>query len=77
MSFISGMIAGLLLVAGAIWLQQRRNGARRSSDGLSDAQIRAIEREGTVEVEEPLDLDRIREEETRFWEESWDEPDEW
>jgi hypothetical protein len=72
MTFVSGLIAGVLIVLAAVWLRDRRRG-----EGLSDDQIRAIEQEGRVDVEDPLDFDRIRDEETRFWEESWDEPEEW
>ncbi len=27
--------------------------------------------------DDPLDMDAVREEEERFWSESWDEPEEW
>lgn len=73
MSFLAGVFAGLLLVAVVLWLRQRF-GMKR--DGLTDDQILAIEAQGRVEVEDELDLDAIRDEETRFWEESWDEPEE-
>jgi hypothetical protein len=75
-TFVAGLIAGLLIVLVAVWLRDRSERGRRG-EILSDEHIRAIEREGRVDVEDPLDLDRIREEETRFWEESWDEPEEW
>jgi hypothetical protein len=44
---------------------------------LTDDMIRQIEERGRVELDEPLDLDQIQEEEARFWEEHWDDPDEW
>lgn len=74
MSFLAGMFAGLLLVAVLLQLRRRRDAAPGS--GLTDDQIRVIEERGAVEVEDPLDLDHIRDEEQRFWEESWDEPEE-
>jgi hypothetical protein len=43
---------------------------------LDDDMIRRIEREGSIEVDEPLDFDHIREEEERFLNETWDLPDE-
>ncbi len=45
---------------------------------LVDEAIRRIETEGRVEVDEPNDLDHIREEEARFWDETaWDDPEEY
>lgn len=76
MTFVAGFIAGLLIVLAAVWLRDRSRRGRRAGS-LSDEHIRAIESEGRVHLEDPLDLDRIRDEETRFWEESWDEPEEW
>ena len=73
------LMALLFVIAAALYL--RRLHAQRSSDvnGITDALIQRIEEEGRVELDEPepLDLDHIREEESRFWEEEpWDEPDE-
>ena len=66
--------AGALLVAGA-WYANRRRLRSMRQGGLSDAAIRRIEASGRVELDEPLDLDEAREEEERFWNESWDEPE--
>lgn len=74
MTLVPGVFAGLVLAAVVVWLRKR--GAHADGEALTDAQIRAIETEGSVQLEEPLDLDHIRDEETRFWEESWDEPEE-
>ncbi len=76
------MSAGILisLLAGvAVVVCGRRLRRARSADSttLDDETIRRIENEGSIEVDEPNDLDHIRQEEARFWEESWDEPDEW
>ncbi len=63
-----------MLVAAA-WLENRRR-LRGMRDGeLSDGAIRQIEVSGRVEVDEPLDLEEAAEEEERFWNESWDEPE--
>lgn len=65
---------GALLVAAA-WLASRRRLQRLRDRELSDGAIRQIEASGRVEVDEPLDLEEAAEEEERFWEGSWDEPE--
>jgi hypothetical protein len=70
-------LAGALLAAVAAYLYRARLRAYRHGTALSDEQIRRIEEQGRVELDEPLDLAEIREEEERFWEETaWDEPEE-
>lgn len=65
---------GALLVVAAWWGNRRR--LRRLRDGkLSEGAIRQIEVSGRVEMDEPLDLDEAAEEEERFWDETWDEPE--
>ena len=66
--------AAALLVAGA-WYANRGRLRDMRSRGLNDADIRRIEASGRVDVDEPLDLDEAREEEERFWNESWDKPE--
>ena len=66
--------AGAVLVAGA-WLANRGRLRRLKDGGLSDGDIRRIEASGTAELDEPLDLEEAAEEEERFWNESWDEPE--
>ena len=66
--------AGAVLVAAA-WLESRRRLRAMRNRELSDGAIRQIEVSGRVEVDEPLDLDEAAEEEERFWNESWDEPE--
>jgi len=73
------LVALLVAIAAALYLRRLR--AQRSGDGngITDAMIQLIEDEGRIELDEPepLDLDHIREEESRFWEEEpWDEPEE-
>jgi hypothetical protein len=43
---------------------------------LTDEEIRRLERGGSIEVDAPTDMSEVAEEEQRFWEERWDEPDE-
>jgi hypothetical protein len=66
------------MVVTASWLGYRRRLARVRGPVLTDEQIRAIEERGTLrldEMDEPLDLHDAQEEEERFWDESWDEPE--
>lgn len=65
---------GAVLVAAA-WLENRRRLRGMRDRELSDGAIRQIEVSGRVEVDEPLDLEEAAEEEERFWNESWDEPE--
>lgn len=73
------MIGWLFAVGAAIvavaWLGTRQRLRRLRDRDLSDDVIRQIEVSGRVEVDEPLDLDEAAEEEERFWEETWDEPE--
>ncbi|MEJ2216119.1 MAG: hypothetical protein P8099_05835 [Gemmatimonadota bacterium] len=69
-------VAAALAVVGYV-ISRRRLQARRREASLDDDAIRRIEAGGRVDVEEPLDLDEAREEEERFWNEDWDEPEPW
>lgn len=69
----------LLAVAGGLAIRFELWGLKRRDDPeLTEEMIRRIEEEGRVETDErePLDYDEIRDEEDRFWSETWDEPDE-
>ena len=45
---------------------------------LTDDMVRQIEESGHIDVDEPLDLEEIQDEEARFWEEQpWEETDEY
>lgn len=68
-------LAAILVVIGFL-LYRRRLAAGRRAGQLSDDLIRRLERGESIEVDEPLDQELIREEEERFWDESWDEPEE-
>lgn len=72
-------IALALLAAYGGWtiVRRARPARRRGEPRVTDDVVRSIERGETVPgEEEPLDLDDIREEEKRFWDD-WDEPEEW
>lgn len=72
-------MGGLAVAAGVAVRWRIRRARRRDGDvDLDDDAIRRIEETGRLETDErePLDHDRIREEEDRFWAETWDEPDE-
>ncbi len=73
-----GILTALLAVTGGLIYRTRlgRMGTRKRP--LTDDMIRRIEEQGRLDVEdhEALDMQHIREEEERFLEETWDEPDE-
>lgn len=76
MTLTLGVLLGVLAVMAAIGYRRRLAGLREQ-ERITDDSIRRIEQEGKLELDdEPLDLDTIRDEESRFWEESWDEPEE-
>lgn len=77
LSGLLGLVIGVVLVLG--WLRVRRHVPRGGGiPRVDDDALRRILEEGRLEGEEPLDLDRVREEERRFWEEErWDDAEEW
>lgn len=77
MTYFFAALAVLALAAGAA----ARLRVRRTQDGgggITDGDVRQIEERGWLvrEEDEPLDLDEIREAEERFWEPTWDRPEE-
>ena len=70
------IVGGVLVLLAGFAARARR--ARYGESGLTDEHIRGIEGTGRLELEdaEPLDLKEAQEEEARFWEETWDEPEE-
>lgn len=74
-----GIIAALLALAGGLIYRSRLH-AGGGRGAITDDMIRRIEEDGIVQFgdddDEPLDLRTIREEEERFLNETWDEPDE-
>ena len=77
MSYVFLGLAVLVLVAGFVVRWRIRERTRSEDFQVTDEVMRQIEREGRVRTDErePLDRDRIREEEDRFWSETWDEPE--
>lgn len=67
----------LALAAGLLTRYRIRRRTSRDGVEVTDDVVRQIEHEGEVQTDEPEPLDReeIREEEDRFWEEYWDEPE--
>ena len=56
----------------------RRLRTIRTPRTLTDDMVRQIEESGHIDVDEPLDLEEIQDEEARFWEEQpWEETDEY
>ncbi len=66
----------LAAIAGMEGLRRVRLHRRGGERGVTDEMIQRIERHGQIEMDEPLDLEAIEDEEARFWEETWDEPEE-
>lgn len=75
-SILAGLALGGLALTASLAYRARLNRATGGRE-LSDEMVRQIEESGWVEVDEPLDHEEIQEEEARFWEEPWEEPDEW
>ena len=72
------ILGAVLLLLGGVLYRLRLQALRRS-ELLTDDMVRAIEEQGSIVVDdpEPLDYERIRMEEDRFWEEAaWDDPEE-
>jgi hypothetical protein len=71
-------ILGILALAGGLMYRARRLRALRTPRILTDDMVRQIEESGHIDVDEPLDLEEIQDEEARFWEEQpWEETDEY
>lgn len=71
------LLAVLAAIGGLIGVERVR-AARRSHPHITDDMVRRVEEDGElwVEDDEPLDLESIREEEERFFDD-WDEIEEW
>ena len=69
-------LLALLGATAAIVMRRRIRDYIGGSGELDDDMIRRIEQDGVIDLEEPLDLDEVRQEEERFWSETWDIPDE-
>lgn len=77
MNYVFLVLSLLVVAAGLVARWRIRSRTRSRGVDLTDDAVRRIEREGRLETEErePLDRDRIQEEEDRFWSETWDEPE--
>jgi hypothetical protein len=72
-----GILLGIVaLAAGLVYRTRLIRAIGGSPPIVTDELVRQIEEVGYVEIDDPLDLDEIQEEEARFWEEKWDEPEE-
>jgi len=74
-----GFLLTLAAVAGAILYRVRLvRGFGPPRAAITDDMVRRIEEEGRVEMDEPLDIEMIKEEEARFWDDQpWEETEEW
>ncbi|CAN5857496.1 hypothetical protein BH23GEM9_BH23GEM9_36550 [soil metagenome] len=73
-----GILLGIIALAGGLVYRSRLMRATGPGETrITDDVVKQIEEAGWVDIDEPLDIDEIKEEEARFWEEPWDEPDEW
>jgi hypothetical protein len=71
------IVIALLVIVGGVRAWSRLRDHRDSGvRPLTDEEIRRLERGGSISIEPPMDMSEIAEEEQRFWEEHWDEPDE-
>ena len=70
-------LAALAVVAGVLHRLRLGRLSRGETPLVTDDVLRQIEATGYVELDEPLDMEQIREEEARFLEEyRWDDTDE-
>lgn len=69
--------AALLIAGGLLYRRRLRDYRASSPTRLDDDLVRRIEQDGAVELDEPTDPEEVREEEERFWSETWDRPEEW
>lgn len=74
-SMVAGV--GLLLVGAVLYRRRLRRYRAAPPTTLDDDLVRRIEMEGSIELDDPTDRDQVRQEEERFWSESWDRPEEW
>lgn len=72
------LLSTLVVAAGLKTHAHRRAVLAAALPSIDDDAVRAIVETGalSIEVDEPLDLREIGEEEERFWSERWDEPEE-
>jgi hypothetical protein len=72
-TIISAFI-GILALGACLVYRARWPWLTDSAASLSDEMVRQIEEAGYVDVDEPLDLEQIQDEEARFWDEApWED----
>lgn len=75
--FIATTLALFALAGGLLYRARWYRTPGITAPALTDAMVRQIEESGSVEYDDPLDLEQIHEEEARFWDERpWEETDE-
>jgi len=73
--FVATLI--LALVGALAFHIRRQRTTELFARTLTDDMVRQIEETGYIDVDEPLDIQEIQEEEERFWEEApWEEEEE-
>jgi hypothetical protein len=79
MPYLFTVLAALVLAAGLISRRRLNRLRGRGRAGITDEQLRRIEEHGQLEIpeDEETDWHAVEEEHRRFWEESWDEPEEY
>ena len=69
-------VLALVTAAAALLTRRRIPDYVEGRSRLDDDMIRRIEEQGSLELEDPTDMEEVRLEEERFWNETWDLPDE-
>ena len=77
LDLLFGFGALLILAAGLLVRWRIREATRRRPPEVTEEALRRIVEEGVLRNDDPgpLDEESIREEEDRFWSESWDRPE--
>ena len=71
------LLTGLALIGGLLLRARLGRVVRGEEPLLTDDMLRQIEASGYIELDEPLDMEQIRDEEARFLDEyRWEESDE-
>jgi hypothetical protein len=71
------LLTGLALIGGLMLRARLGRVVRGEEPVLTDDMLRQIEADGYIELDEPLDMEQIRDEEARFLDEyRWEESDE-
>lgn len=75
--FLAILLGIVALTGGLLYHARRQRASVLFAQTLTDDMVRQIEEAGYIDVDEPLDIQEIQEEEERFWEEApWEDPEE-